>query len=55
MTFVMEGSLFWKGYKYKETVEQTVKQLLPEYCIKFIRLENSDILGGAKLLSGFNG
>lgn len=50
MTFVMEGSLFWKGYKYKEAVRETVKQLVPQYKVEFIKIENSDILGAAKLL-----
>lgn len=50
MNFVMQGSLFWDGYKYKETVENTVKELVPEYEIKFIRIENAGILGAIKLL-----
>ena len=50
MTFVMQGSLFWEGYKYKETVENTVKELIPEHEIKFVRIENAGILGAIKLL-----
>jgi len=50
MTFVMQGSLFWEGYNYKETVEKTVKELVPEYEIKFVRIENAGILGAIKLL-----
>lgn len=50
MTFVMQGSLFWKGYHYKETVEQTVKQLT-NYNVNFIAITESDILGAAKLVA----
>ncbi len=51
MTFVMQGSLFWKGYHYKQIVEKTVKELLPEFTVEFIEVENSDILGAAKLVA----
>lgn len=51
MVFVMEGSLFWKGNNYKETVKRTVKQLVPEYKIDFVEIEDSAIIGAAKLVS----
>lgn len=51
MNFVMEGSLFWKGNNYKETVEKTVKQLIPKHKVDFVEIENSAILGAAKLVS----
>lgn len=51
MVFNMEGSLFWKGNHYRETVEQTVKTLVPKYNVKFVEIENSAILGAAKLVS----
>ncbi len=51
MTFVMEGSLFWKGYQYKNTVEKYVKLLIPEYSVKFAKIHNSGILGAARLVS----
>jgi hexokinase len=50
MTFVMQGSLFWEGYKYKEIVAKTVQELVPEHEIKFVRIENAGILGAIKLL-----
>lgn len=50
MVFNMEGSLFWKGNNYQKTVEETVKQLVPEYKIDFVEIENSAILGAAKLI-----
>ena len=51
MIFVMEGSVFWKGKNYKKTAEKTIKKLIPEYNVKFIEIENSAILGSAKLIS----
>ena len=48
---VMEGSLFWKGYKYKETVELTLKALSPTQEVKFVHIENSSVLGAAKLIA----
>lgn len=51
LVFNMEGSLFWKGNNYKKIVEETVKQLLPEYEIDFVEIEDSAILGAAKLVS----
>lgn len=49
--FAMQGSLFWKGHMYKETVQQYVKTLEPNYTASFIHVNNADILGGAKLIS----
>ena len=51
MVFNMEGSLFWKGNGYRETVEKTVKQLVPKYNVRFVEIENSAILGAAKLVA----
>lgn len=51
LTFVMEGSLFWKGYCYKETVAETVKQLVPDYPVDFTDIPESYFLGPAKLVS----
>lgn len=50
LTFVMEGSLFWNGYRYKETVEKTVVKLVSKYKVHFVRIKNSDIIGAAKLV-----
>lgn len=49
MIFNMEGSLFWKGNNYKKTVEETVRKIAPKYKIDFVEIENSAILGAAKL------
>lgn len=49
--FVMVGSLFWKGEGYKTIVRETVKQLIPDYQVQFLGIENSDLLGAAKLVA----
>lgn len=49
--FVMVGSLFWKGEGYKHIVRETVKHLVPEYKVEFLGIENSDLLGAAKLVA----
>lgn len=51
MVFNMEGSLFWKGNGYQETVAETAKLLVPDYGIKFVEIKNSAIIGVAKLIS----
>lgn len=50
-TFVVEGSLFWKGWRYKENVSVIARQLAPDYQISFVYVEESGVLGAAKLLS----
>lgn len=49
MSFVMEGSLFWKGYKYKEQVTDFCTQLNPGFSIDFIGVEDSSLRGAAML------
>jgi hexokinase len=49
MVFVMQGSLFWKGYRYKETVEKTVEKLT-KFKAKFVKIENADLWGAARLV-----
>jgi len=51
LTFVMQGGLFWQGYRYKETIMETVKKLIPSYHVNFIDVRDSDILGAAKLVA----
>lgn len=50
-TVVIEGSLFWKGWRYKENVSVTVRQLVPQYQVSFVFIEESGVLGAAKLIS----
>ena len=51
MTFVMEGSLFWNAKFYKRNVKKLVLKIVPEYTITFIKIEDSPIYGGAKLVA----
>ena len=48
MVFVMEGSLFWAGYNYRKTVEETVKSLT-KYKVKFKEIKDCGIVGAAQL------
>jgi hypothetical protein len=50
ITVVMEGSFFWKDGIYHEQFSQSLKELSPEYTISVVKIENSSILGGAKLV-----
>jgi len=50
LTFVMQGSLFWKGYRYKETVEKHVQELAPNYHPSYEQVLHSDLYGAAKLV-----
>jgi hexokinase len=49
LTFIMEGSLFWEGYGYKDTIEQQLKTLLPEKTISFKHVHHSSLVGTAAL------
>lgn len=51
MYFVMVGSLFWKGEGYKTIIREIVGHLVPEYKVHFLGIENSDLLGAAKLVA----
>lgn len=50
-SFVMEGSLFWKGYRYRERVSNIVRTLLPDMNVSYINIPDSGIFGGAKLVA----
>lgn len=51
MTFVMEGSFFWGEDIYKDLVTENVKQLAPDHKVTFAKVDDSPIVGGAKLVS----
>ncbi len=51
MKFVVQGSLFLKGYKYSEILQKTLTTLIPEYKVSFIHIEDADILGAGKLVA----
>jgi hexokinase len=48
---VVEGSLFWKGWRYKENVGVITRQLVPHHQVSFVFVEESGVLGAAKLIS----
>jgi hexokinase len=50
MTFVMEGSLFWVGWRYRKMVEEYVRQLT-SYTATFEEIKDCGILGAAKLVT----
>lgn len=53
LTFIMEGTLFWEGWKYREMVENYLEKLdVPQYGVKFKHIENSGISGGARIVVG---
>jgi hypothetical protein len=51
LTFIMEGSLFWKGYNYKEDVERYVMSLTPRHRALFKQVKESGIIGAAQLIT----
>lgn len=51
LTFVMEGSLFWKGYQYKELAQQTAVQVAPQFPPTCIAIADSYFFGPAQLVS----
>jgi hexokinase len=50
MTFVMEGSLFWVGWRYREMVESFVKDLT-NHKVTFEEIKDCGIIGAAKLVT----
>lgn len=50
LVFIMQGSLYWKGHRYKETIDNFVKKLSPNYQATYIDLNQSDLFGAAKLI-----
>jgi hexokinase len=50
MVFVMEGSLFWIGWRYKQMVAEYVEQLT-KYKVTFVEIKDCGIIGAAKLVT----
>ncbi len=49
--FIMEGSLFWQGWKYKEMVKHYLLKLdVPKNSVNFIRVKHSNLIGAARLI-----
>lgn len=51
MTVCMTGSLFWKADGYKDQVEKFIKQLSPSFTVQFIKNEDAELYGAAKLIT----
>ncbi len=51
LIFIMQGSLYWKGEGYKETVEKIAIQLCPNYKSSFEQVLHADLYGAAKLIA----
>ena len=51
MTFVMEGSFFWGENIFCEFAADYLRDLVPEYTVSFTKVDESPIVGGAKLVS----
>jgi len=53
LTFVMEGSLFWKGPDYIKNIRDRLTRLeIPQEAIQFIEVEDSSAKGAIKLVTG---
>jgi len=53
-TFVMEGSIFWKGWKYQQTITRTLKLLdVPSSAVRFVHVPNSSLFGAGQLVRAF--
>lgn len=51
LVFVMEGNVFWQGWHYKKMVNQYLVKLgVAKKGVKFLKVEKSAILGGARLV-----
>ena len=50
LTFVMEGSLFWKAWQYKAMVSDYLAKLdIPTDSLHFTHVKNSSLIGSAQL------
>lgn len=53
LEIIVEGSLFWKGYKYHETVSKELKNLeIRKDAISFKQIPDSSLIGAINLLLG---
>lgn len=51
LTIVMQGAVFHSAHNYRATVEKCLKKLVPQYAITLTRIDQSAILGAAKLVA----
>ncbi|PIY72509.1 hypothetical protein COY87_00610 [Candidatus Roizmanbacteria bacterium CG_4_10_14_0_8_um_filter_33_9] len=53
LEFIMEGTVFWTGWNFKSMVEKYLILLgIPQEAVQFTKIEHSNILGAAKLVTG---
>jgi hexokinase len=51
LNFIIEGSLFWDGYRYREWVNEILAEMgIPSGHIQVIRIDKSSIIGAARLI-----
>ncbi len=50
LTFIMQGSLFWKVDEYRESVDHFVSKLTPNYHATYKQVVQSDLIGAARLV-----
>ncbi len=51
--FIIEGSLFWHGWHYRQFVKKYLTLLeVPTSGISFIKIKNSSLMGAARLVTG---
>lgn len=51
LVFVVEGSLFWLANGYRKQVANVLADISPNYKAKFTKIQESTIMGGAKLIA----
>ena len=50
LTFIMQGSLYWRGNGYRERIEDMVTELVPDYSASYEQILHSDLIGAAQLV-----
>ncbi len=50
LTFIMQGSLYWRGNGYRERIEDMVAELVPDYSASYEQILHSDLIGAAQLV-----
>jgi len=51
MTFIIEGSMYWENDLYRKFVDDYLDKLSPDLKIKIIKVDNSPIIGAARLIA----
>jgi hexokinase len=51
LVIIAEGSLIWENNLYKSFIDEYLRRLSPNYKVALVKIENSSIMGGAKLVA----